>query len=708
METLMANAFQPGRIKKITRPNHRNALTLDDSAMMQEVVASHSPNGYLVDVDPILLVAEAILNWVFPGIDSIINGSHQHENMLDEKDALLSYDGIHGELAFVIQKVSFELSCKCSGGNAHTITVAILNKLSSYTWDAKAVISVASFAVNYGEFWLVALVFDTNPLAKSVAYLKQVSDIIDQSSSLKSQFDTINDLVKAALNLTKCISEFSELPSEYISDDEPSKSIALAYIPTAVYWIIKSLVASGSHITSLLGQNHELITLAEETWELSSFASKLSSIHDHLKTQLALCYQHIDERKHEEYFHKLVRLFETTPHIDNQKIFTHLIYLKDDLLPFEVGTTKTRVGVDALRGKTVLLLISDLDISSDELRILDHIYQQSRNKLEFQYEIVWFPIVDRPMSWNEGHELMFHELQSKMPWYTLHHPNLLQLAVARYIKEVWHYVKKPILVALDPQGRVVSKNALHTVWIWGNLAYDFTSTKEEALWREETWTLRLLVDGIDQFILDSIKDDKYICLYGGDDIEWIRRFTTIVKDVAIAADIRLEMVYVGKNGSREKVQRINEIISAKHYSRCWTDITSVWYFWTRLESMMHSKIQRGRTIKDDHILQEVLTLLTYGSSDKWALICRGSSTQIARARGDMLLTSLEDFSSWEGEAKQKGFVPALIDYLQGRHTPEHCNRLILPAIDGDIPEMVVCTECHRPMEKFYMYSCCDE
>ncbi|CAI9757383.1 unnamed protein product [Fraxinus pennsylvanica] len=700
---------QPARTKKITMPNRRNNLLSDDGAMMHEVHATHAPTGYLVDVDPILRVAKDILDRVFPGIDRVMNGSHhQHKNMLDEKDALLNYDEIDGSLAFVIQKVSCELSCKCPGGNAHKTTVAILNQLSSYTWDTKAVISIASFALKYGEFWLVALVFETNQLAKSVAYLKRVSDIIDQSSSLKSQFDSINDLVKAALDLTKCICEFRDLPAEYILDDEPPKSTALAYIPTAVYWIIRSLVASGSHVTRLLDMNHEMSALAAETWELASLGNKLSSIHDHLKKQLTLCYQRIDERTHEEYFRKLVHLFETTPHIDNHKTLAHLIYLKDDQLPLEDGATKTKRGVEALIGKTVLLLISDLDISDDELHILGNIYKESRTNSEFQYEIVWLPIVDRSISWNERHDIKFRQLQSIMPWYTLHHPNLLQQAVARYIKEVWHYVKKPILVALDPQGKVVSQNAFHIVWIWGNNAYPFTNEKEEALWKDKTWALPLIVDGIDPFLLESIKENKYICLYGGEDIEWIRRFTTTAKNVAKDADIILELVYAGKSGSREKVERINKIIDENKYSGFWNEITIVWYFWTRLESMMHSKIHRGRTVKDDQILQEALTLLTYNGDDKWALICRGSSPQTARARGDMFLTSLEDFSSWKEEANQKGFVPALVDYFQGHHTTNHCNRLILPGINGDIPEMVICTECHRPMDKYYMYSCCNE
>lgn len=49
-----------------------------------------------------------------------------------------------------------------------------------------------------------------------------------------------------------------------------------------------------------------------------------------------------DEKRHDEYFHMLIRLFET-PHIDNMKILKALLYSKDDMLPLVDGTTKTRV-----------------------------------------------------------------------------------------------------------------------------------------------------------------------------------------------------------------------------------------------------------------------------------------------------------------------------------------------------------------------------
>lgn len=132
------------------------------------------------------------------------------------------------------------------------------------------------------------------------------------------------------------------------------------------------------------------------------------------------------------------------------------------------------MGVEALRGKTVLLLISDLEISHDEILILGQIYQESRRRPEYHYEIVWLPLVEKTTLQDEQHEYRFEELQSKMPWYTLNHPRLLEPAVAEYIKRVWGFSKKPILVAIDPQGKLASSNANHMVWIWGNSAYPFT------------------------------------------------------------------------------------------------------------------------------------------------------------------------------------------------------------------------------------------
>lgn len=124
--------------------------------------------------------------------------------------------------------------------------------------------------------------------------------------------------------------------------------------------------------------------------------------------------------------------------------------------------------------------------------------------------------------------------------------------------------------------------------------------------------------------------------------------------------------------------------------------------------MFYSKMQLGQTIKDDKIMQEVLTMLSFDGSDQgWVLISRGSF-EMARANSVVITKTLEDFHVWEEDAREKGFVLALIDYFLHLHTPQHCNRLILPGLDVDIPEMITCAECGRPMDKFFMYRCCTD
>ena len=54
-----------------------------------------------------------------------------------------------------------------------------------------------------------------------------------------------------------CIVELKELPSEYISLESPDMSMAIAHIPTAVYWTIRSVVACSSQIIMLIGLGHE-------------------------------------------------------------------------------------------------------------------------------------------------------------------------------------------------------------------------------------------------------------------------------------------------------------------------------------------------------------------------------------------------------------------------------------------------------------------
>ncbi|XXG49464.1 hypothetical protein AAC387_Pa02g3643 [Persea americana] len=677
----------------------------DDTVVMKQVLATHSPDGRDVDVRPVLFIVEDILHRATP---TVVVVPESHIDFIEDKAHHAGITGMLEALAFTIHKIACEISCKCSGGgDAHTTTMAVFNTLASYSWDAKVVLALAAFSTSYGEFWLTAQLHTINPLAKSVALLKQLPDILENTDVLKPRFDALTSLVRAMLDVTKCIIELTELPPEYISAETPSLSMAITHIPTAVYWTIRSIIACSSQMISLIGVGHDYVTSTTEAWELSSLAHKVRNIYEHLTKQLLLCHQHIDEKRHIEAYQALVRLFETI-HIDNMKILKALIYSKDDL-PLVDGLSKKRVSVDVLRRKIVILFISDLDVSHEELMVLVQIYNDTHHgKLERNYEVVWLPVIDKSIKWTDPMEDMFLRLSSSMPWYSLHHPSLLEPAVIRYTREVWHFQKKPLLVVLDAQGRVVCPNAFHMMWIWGSLAFPFTSLREESLWKEETWRLEFLVDEIDPNILQWIREGRYICLYGGEDIEWIRRFTSSMRRAALEARIPLEMIYVGKSNPKERIRKIVNIITDEKLSGTWHDLVMIWYFWVRLESMWYSKMHHGRTIDIDPIMQEVLTLLSFDGSDQgWALLSH-ASTEIVRANGKILLECLAQFDSWKMNIEHEGFIPALINALTPLHTHEHCTRLILPGTTGIIQENVVCAECRRPMEKFILYRCCND
>ncbi|KAG0455233.1 hypothetical protein HPP92_024208 [Vanilla planifolia] len=680
----------------------------DDSIVLKQIHETHSPEGRDIDVRPILRLVEDILlraspTYVLTTVTPLAHLEADIHEGVQNAGATLVLEAI----AYTVHKISNEVTYKCSGGgDAHTMTMAVFHSLSTFTWDAKAVIALAALAENYGEFWLTVQLHNVHPLAKSLVLLRQAPDIIEHTDVLKPRFDAINNLIRVMLDVTKCIIEFTELPSEYISTDSPDMAMAMTHIPTAVYWVVRGVVACISQTVALIGVGHEYISSTTEAWELSTIAHKLANILGHLTKQLELCNKHIDEKRHLESYQTLVRLFETV-HIDNMKILRALFHSKDDLPLFD-GLTKKRVSIEVLRRKIVMLFISDLDIIPEEIFILVQIYNDTHHgKVERHYEIVWLPVSDRHHPWTEEREEDFKRLGANMPWYMLHHPSLLQPAVIRYIRDVWHFDKKPILVVLDPQGKVVCPNAVHMILIWGSLAFPFTSNREEALWKEETWRLEFLVDEIDPAILSWIREGRHVCLYGGEDIDWIRKFTKQLRHVAHDAKVPMEIVYVGKSNPKG-VKKANALIKSEKLSSYWEDQAMVWFFWVRLESMWHSKMHHGKSNEDDLIMQEVMQMLSFDGSDQgWAVISHGSFN-ILKSNGRNLLDCLMDYDSWKESIEYEGFIPALTKALQPYHSHEHCTRLVLPGEAHRIKEKVICAECKKPMEKYVLYRCCND
>ncbi|KAL3723050.1 hypothetical protein ACJRO7_035264 [Eucalyptus globulus] len=714
MTTMTTGKVMPLSMQRLIKGGDRSMIAMsDDSVMMKQVVETHAPDGREVDVKPLLLLVEDILNRATLNVDTLADtGSTKHAENMEDKIYQANFNATLDVLSPIIERISCELSAKAlSGSEAHATTLTLLNMLAPFSWDAKLVLTLAAFAFNYGEFWLLAQIQSSNQLAKSMAVLKQMTLIMEHSAALKSRFDKLNSLIQAMLEVTRCVVKLKELPSAYISSDVPALSTAMAHVTTAVYWTIRSGVACASQITNLTTFGYEFITSPTEAWDLSTLHYKLKNIYEHLQKQIDICNQYIEEKRYLEAYQNLVNLSETI-HIDNMKILKALIYPKDDILPLVEGTTKKRVNLEVLRRKNVLLLISGLEILQDELAILEQIHSESKTHATrheiHQYELVWIPMVDRSVEWTDPVQKKFEALQSTVPWYTVYDPNLIQKAATRFIKEKWHFRNKPILVVLDPQGKVVSPNAIHMMWIWGSNAFPFTTLREEALWREEKWRLELLVDGMDPTILNWITDGKYIFLYGGDDIEWIRKFTAVARQVALAARIPLEMIYVGKSNKREKVRQVIATINVEKLSYTWQDPTLVWYFWTRLESMLFSKIQLGKADEEDHMMQQIKRLLSFDKAGGWAVLSRGSAITV-NGHGTTVLPALLEYDLWKEHVATKGYDVAFKEHHDKIHDVTHpCCRFEFQSMGGRIPESMRCPECQRRMEKLTTFVCCHD
>ncbi|KAJ0076218.1 hypothetical protein Patl1_33444 [Pistacia atlantica] len=144
-----------------------------------------------------------------------------------------------------------------------------------------------------------------------------------------------------------------------------------------------------------------------------------------------------------------------------------------------------------------------MKITDRELFILKKMYRESTNdpiREESQYEVVWIPVVDRSTPWTHAKQDQFENCQLRMPWYSVYHPLMIDSAVITYIKKVWNFKENPILVVIDPEGKLINNNALHIIWIWGGRAFPFTSRKEAELWASETWTFEFLAGSTDAAI----------------------------------------------------------------------------------------------------------------------------------------------------------------------------------------------------------------
>lgn len=139
---------------------------------------------------------------------------------------------------------------------------------------------------------------------------------------------------------------------------------------------------------------------------------------------------------------------------------------------------KLQVEINSLEGKSVFLFFPSLHISGEDISNLKNFLDKMRKD---QYETLWIPFVKQL---TKDLKKKFEFLRPKMLYVAANYS--LPIASHKYIKKKWNFkVYEPLIVVLNPQGKVVCMNAIPMMRVCGVEAFPFTSEKEENLLKEK-------------------------------------------------------------------------------------------------------------------------------------------------------------------------------------------------------------------------------
>uniref|UniRef100_A0A7N0T0U9 Sieve element occlusion C-terminal domain-containing protein n=1 Tax=Kalanchoe fedtschenkoi TaxID=63787 RepID=A0A7N0T0U9_KALFE len=445
------------------------------------------------------------------------------------------------------------------------------------------------------------------------------------------------------------------------------------------------------HFRYVIQDSQKLIYVYEKLTSvhqrLQEFKKKVEQFEDDEKIKRAY---EIQNKQGRNSYYAFMALFGQ-PQLDRSEGSDELKLCRCDRNDMDLSVSMT------LRDKMLLLLISGLDISSNEVPFLRDTYIESKTSVQQDYEIVWVPILSG--RWTTSSEEKCVKLSQMMSWYMIEHPNFISENTKKFIRRVWKFKMRPIVVVIDENGDVVCRNVIHMMYIWGPKAFPFTPLRERTLWNSAETRLDSQVFDFDPNITRMLEDGKWVILYGGNDFEWSRKFTTQVRKVLSDACILAEMIYVGENIK----------LDPQSYS---LDLRKVCYFWSRLESLLISRYRSfsAGDIGTDPILGEVKKLLSYKYAETWACLRTPSSDSMVHGLGDVMLQGFIEFEMWERDVQPKEFAKEFQNHIEqltrGSSSSQACRHIVLHNDNRDAVESLKCPSCDHFMEKKISYGCC--
>ena len=114
-------------------------------------------------------------------------------------------------------------------------------------------LTLAAFASDFGEFWHLASLYNSDHLAKQLAILKKVPQLI-KPVELQKRSQAILEVSNLIKTVVRVIAIFDEFEKLSVNDpkDIPELPAALNHLPVDVYWTIVTIAAISTKISILL------------------------------------------------------------------------------------------------------------------------------------------------------------------------------------------------------------------------------------------------------------------------------------------------------------------------------------------------------------------------------------------------------------------------------------------------------------------------
>ncbi|XP_054822694.1 protein SIEVE ELEMENT OCCLUSION B-like [Prosopis cineraria] len=633
--------------------SEENPFTAPDEKISELIIGIHDAIGAKCDVEQL-----------FNAVSNVIKSSVNISNLERPKNAELVEDTCDFMPPFTtLKEIACEMTCKhFNKSTAHQTIVAILEKLRSYTWDAKAVIALSAFALDYGETWRLSHM----KLADKNTVKLHIFKLGEEEESNEDHINLIRTSVEDTLKLIEYIIELEKTRADLkicVRRNVPTLQATPRELYT--YWAILALLACAN-------QKFELDwDMRSEVFKMLKFAvtrvnGDLTRIREEIASTRDLTW----------------RLEVINSPSGILQLLKALIFHEDtqvqqlEIFEYTSETQAKPVGANELKRKNLLLFISGLYNIEEHISVLTSIHGELKIK---NYQILWIPMGNK---YDEAEKKEFNERRSKMAWYVLQ--DLFEIKGRKLMETEWHYMGKPMVVVVNTRGEVVHMNALYMISTWKMEAFPFRTETEDKLFQNWKWFWKPITTAYKQVTKSKLIDEKnnYILIYGGTDTTIIQKFDSLINGIKKAS--------IGvKDFNLQKA--------------CGNEISE---FWKSINILFLSRVQR-ENYEHDSILRDIRTVLSFENLKGWAILSQGKKVLVL---GDynVMIEALQIFKGWKVSDQKQEFV----DYykttkVESAGSP--CHEIELSNVNSRIPISMACSEpsCHLSMViDVVKYKCC--